>query len=259
MKNCLLCVFFALVLSACATSPLGRTQFMLMPEDQMAAMGAQAFVNMKQQMPIDQNPQTNQYVTCVARALVNEVGGQWEIVVFQDETPNAFALPGGKIGVHSGLLRVARNQDQLAAVIGHEIAHVLSRHSNERASQEIAVQQGLNVVQAIANPTSQTGQLMMGVLGLGAQYGVLMPYSRMQESEADLLGLELMARAGFDPQQSIDLWINMEQAGGGQPVEFLSTHPSHATRMQELKQLMPKAMDMYRSARAARKTPQCDR
>jgi predicted Zn-dependent protease len=259
MKNIVLAVFFALVLSACATSPLGRTQFMLMPEDQMAAMGAQAFANMKQKLPIDQSPQTNQYVVCVARAIANEVGGQWEVAVFQDDTPNAFALPGGKIGVHTGILRVARNQDQLAAVIAHEIAHVLSRHSNERASQEIAVQQGLSVIQAIANPTSQTGQLMMGALGLGAQYGVLMPYSRLQESEADLVGLELMARAGFNPQQSIDLWVNMQQAGGGQPVEFLSTHPSHATRMQDLEQHMPKALEMYRSAQAAGKTPQCGR
>lgn len=226
----------------------------------MAVMGEQAFVNMKQKLPIDRNPQTNQYVVCVAGSIVKEIkdnGGEWEVMVFQDDSPNAFALPGGKIGVHSGILRVARNQDQLAAVIAHEVAHVLSRHSNERASQQLAMQQGLNVIQAITSPTTQTGQLMMGVLGLGAQYGVLMPYGRLQESEADLVGLELMARAGFDPQQSIDLWLNMEQAGGGQPIEFLSTHPSHATRMQELKQHMPKALELYRNAQALGKTPRC--
>ncbi|WP_119631689.1 M48 family metallopeptidase [Methylocaldum marinum] len=260
MKRILLAIFIGLGLSACATSPLGRTQFMMMPEDQMAVMGAQAFVNMKQKLPIDQSPQTNQYVVCVAESIVKEIGGnggQWEVKVFQDDSPNAFALPGGKIGVHSGILRVARNQDQLAAVIAHEVAHVLSRHSNERASQQLAMQQGLNVIQAITNPTTQTGQMMMGVLGLGAQYGVLMPYGRLQESEADVVGLELMARAGFDPQQSIDLWLNMEQAGGGQPIEFLSTHPSHATRMQELKQHMPKALELHRSAQALGKTPRC--
>jgi predicted Zn-dependent protease len=260
MKRILSIAFFALGLSACATSPLGRTQFMIMPEDQMAVMGAQAFVNMKQKLPIDQNPQTNQYVICVAGAIVREIGDsgrEWEVTVFQDDSPNAFALPGGKIGVHTGILRVARNQDQLAAVIAHEVAHVLSRHSNERASQEVAVQQGLNVIQAVTNPTSQTGQVMMGVLGLGAEYGVLMPYSRLQESEADLLGLDLMARAGFNPQQSVDLWMNMEQAGGGQPIEFLSTHPSHATRMQDLKQNMPKAMEIYRSAQTMGKAPRC--
>jgi predicted Zn-dependent protease len=160
MKRILSIAFFALGLSACATSPLGRTQFMIMPEDQMAVMGAQAFVNMKQKLPIDQNPQTNQYVICVAGAIVREIGDsgrEWEVTVFQDDSPNAFALPGGKIGVHTGILRVARNQDQLAAVIAHEVAHVLSRHSNERASQEVAVQQGLNVIQAVTNPTSQTG------------------------------------------------------------------------------------------------------
>ncbi|HYE36152.1 M48 family metallopeptidase [Methylocaldum sp.] len=259
MKRILLVAFFALILSACATSPLGRTQFMMMPEDQVALMGSKAFVNMKQKLPIDQSPQTNQYVVCVAGPLIKEIGGEWEVAVFQDDSPNAFALPGGKIGVHTGILRVARNQDQLAAVVAHEVAHVLSRHSNERMSQQLAMQQGLNAVQAITNPTSQTGQVMMGVLGLGAEYGVLLPYSRLQESEADLLGLELMARAGFNPQESIDLWINMEQAGGGQPVEFLSTHPSHATRMQDLKQNMPKAMEIYRSAQAMGKNPRCGR
>lgn len=259
MKRILLVVCFVWGLSACATSPLGRTQFIMMPEAQVDSMGSQAFVNMKQKLPVDQNPQTNQYVTCVAGALVKEVEGEWEIAVFQDDSPNAFALPSGKIGVHTGILRVARNQDQLAAVVAHEIGHVLSRHSNERMSQQLAMQQGLNAVQAITNPTSQTGQVMMGVLGLGAEYGVLLPYGRLQESEADLVGLQLMAKAGFNPQESIDLWVNMEQAGGGQPIEFLSTHPSHATRMQDLKQNMPKAMELYRSAQAAGKNPRCSR
>jgi len=259
MKRILLTAFLALSLSACATSPLGRTQLMMMPEDQMAAMGSQAFVNLKQKVPVDPNPQTNQYVVCVAGPIVKEVGGQWEVTVFQDDSPNAFALPGGKIGVHTGILRVARNQDQLAAVIAHEIAHVLSRHSNERVSQQLAMQQGLNVIQAITNPASQTGQVMMGLLGLGAEYGVLLPYSRLQESEADLLGLQLMAKAGFNPQESVDLWRNMEQAGGGQPIEFLSTHPSHATRMQDLERNMPKAIEIYRSAQSMGKSPRCSR
>jgi predicted Zn-dependent protease len=180
------------------------------------------------------------------------------VAVFEQNSPNAFALPGGKIGVHTGMLRVATNQDQLAAVIAHEVAHVLARHTNERISQEMAMQQGLGLIQAIANPVSPTGQVMMGLLGVGAQYGVLLPYSRLQESEADMLGLDLMAKAGFDPRESINLWINMEQAGGSEPVEFMSTHPSHATRMQDLRQRIPMALDLSRQARAMGKNPQCD-
>jgi predicted Zn-dependent protease len=249
----------ALILTACATSPLGRRQFILLPQDQVDLMGAQAFLSMKQKIPVARSSEFNQYVTCIAQPIVNEIGGQWEIAVFQDDSPNAFALPGGKIGVHTGIFRVARNQDQLATVLAHELAHVLAKHANERISQQLAVQQGLNVIQAVANPSTQTGLTMMGLLGLGAEYGILLPYSRTQESEADVFGLELMARAGFDPRQSVDLWANMEQAGGGQPVEFLSTHPSHATRVQDLGQQMPKALQLYQSAQAMGKQPQCDR
>ncbi|MGD8875104.1 MAG: M48 family metallopeptidase, partial [Gammaproteobacteria bacterium] len=186
-----------------------------------------------------------------------EVSGNWEVVVFNDSDANAFALPGGKIGVYTGLLKVAENQDQLATVIGHEVAHVLARHSNERVSQKFAVEQGLSLISAIANPQSGTGQTLMGLLGVGAQYGVLMPYSRIQESEADILGLDLMARAGFDPRESTRLWINMGRAGGGQPPEFLSTHPSHSTRISDLNAHMPVALQLQSRARQQGKRPVC--
>lgn len=231
---------------------------MLMTDSQMAAIGDQTFLSLRQKTPTFQNPQANAYVECVARALTREVGGQWEVVVFKDDSANAFALPGGKIGVNSGILSVAANQHQLAAVIAHELSHVLARHSNERVSQEMAVQQGLGMVQAAANPTSPNGQMLMGLLGVGAQYGVLLPYSRTQESEADLMGLDLMAKAGFDPNESVTLWVNMEKASGGaRPLEFMSTHPSPATRMQDLQKRMPSAQELNRQARAAGKNPQC--
>jgi predicted Zn-dependent protease len=259
MKYLFPIIFFVMFITACATSPLGRSQLMMVPESQVDTMGVQAFASMKQQTPIDRNPKQNAYVNCVVRPILQEIGGQWEVVVFNDDTPNAFALPGGKVGVHTGILRVARDQNQLATVLGHEVAHVLSKHSNERISQQLAVQQGLNVLQAVGNPTSQSGQMLMGLLGVGAQYGIILPYSRVQESEADLFGLELMARAGFDPRESIQLWKNMEQAGGGQPVEFLSTHPSHETRIRDLEKHMPKALQLYQAAQAAGKHPQCGR
>ena len=258
MKTLPLALAGMLALTGCASTPLGRTQFTMLSDSQVAQMGDQAFLNLKKKVPLDEDRQANAYVDCVAAAIVREAGGQWEVAVFREDSANAFALPGGKIGVHTGIFTVATNQDQLATVLAHEVAHVLSRHTNERVSQELAVSQGLNVLQAIANPTSGAGQTLMGLLGVGAQYGLLLPYNRLQESEADLLGLDLMAKAGFDPRQSMELWRNMDRAGGAQPVEFLSTHPSHATRMQDLDARMPTAMSLQREARANGRNPQCD-
>ena len=241
----------------CTTSPTGRSQLVLMPESQMGQMGLQAFTNIKQKTPIDGNRTTNNYVQCVASAITREVGGRWEIVVFKDDAANAFALPGNKIGVYTGLLDVAKNQHQLATVIGHEVAHVLSKHSNERVSQKFAVEQGLGLVNAVASPQSGTGRTVMGLLGVGAQVGILMPFSRVQESEADQYGLRLMARAGFDPRESVNLWINMGKNNKGQPPEFLSTHPSHSTRINDLKSWTGGAMQLYEQARRGGKRPAC--
>jgi predicted Zn-dependent protease len=245
------------LLAACATSPTGRSQLILMPESQMSQMGLQAFENIKQQTPVDTSKTARRYVNCVAQAITREVGGSWEIVVFKDDSANAFALPGRKIGVNSGLLKVAKNQDQLATVIGHEVAHVLAHHSNERVSQQFAVDQGLGLVSALASPQTETGRTMMGLLGVGAQYGILMPYSRTQEAEADRLGLELMAKAGFNPAESIILWRNMSTAGGAQPPEFLSTHPSHSTRITGLSAILPNAQRLQRTAQQQGKRPAC--
>ncbi len=232
---------------------------MLMPDDQMTTLGNQAFLNLRQKTPIVGDRSANAYVDCVAEAITRQIGGRWEVAVFKDPSANAFALPGGKIGVDSGMFKIAANQHQLAAVIAHEVSHVLARHTNERISQQMAVQQGLGLIQTAANPTSPAGQTLMGLLGVGAEYGVLLPYNRLQESEADLMGLDLMARAGFDPRESVNLWVNMQQAGGREPVEFMSTHPSHATRMQDLENRIPMAMGLYEQAHANGNNPQCDR
>ncbi len=245
------------LLAGCATSPSGRSQLILMPDSQMDQMGLQAFTNIKEKTPIERGTTTNGYVQCVARAITREVGGSWEIVVFQDEDANAFALPGRKIGVNTGLLKVAENQHQLATVIGHEVMHVLSNHSNERVSQKFAVEQGLGLISAAASPQTGTGKTLMGLLGVGAQFGVLLPYNRIQESEADLLGIDLMAKAGFDPRESVKLWINMGRSGGGQPPQFLSTHPSHASRISDLQKHMPVALRLQDQARQLGKRPAC--
>jgi predicted Zn-dependent protease len=248
-----------LQLCACATSPTGRRQLKLFPENQMAQMGIASYVQMKEQTPLSKDKFTIKYVSCVADAITRETGSpyQWEVNVFDDRAVNAFALPGGKIGVYTGLLQIANTQHQLAAVIGHEVAHVLASHGNERVSVTFAADSGLKIAQLLAGePTQQKAQLL-GLLGLGAQVGILLPYGRTQESEADILGLDYMAKAGFDPRQSVVLWENMSKAGGKKPPELLSTHPSNRTRINGLNSRMETAMALYRQARANNKRPNC--
>ncbi len=259
MRKKIFPILVTCLLSACITSPTGRSQLVFMPDAQINQMGLQAFDDLKKQKPISTNSKYNQVTSCIAGAITREIGGNWEVVVFEDATPNAFALPGNKIGVHTGMLKLVDNQDQLAAVIGHEVGHVLAKHSNERASQEMAVNQGLSIIQAVSQPQTALGQTALGMLGVGAQYGILMPYSRTHESEADTIGVDLMAKAGFDPQQSIGLWQKMDRASQGQqPIEFMSTHPSHATRIQDLEKRMPQAMGLFQQAQAAGKQPHCN-
>ncbi|WP_348767321.1 M48 family metallopeptidase [uncultured Salinisphaera sp.] len=238
-----------LLLVACATSPTGRNQLKLFSEEKIAQMGIQSYQQMKQEEPIDTSTADNRYVKCVADAITRVTGGEWEVTVFKDDQVNAFALPGGKIGVYSGLLDVAKTDDQLAAVIGHEVGHVLADHGNERVSQQAATQGGLQVVSAFLGGSGGGGnQAVMSALGLGAQVGILLPFSRTQESEADTIGLELMARAGFDPRESVALWQNMAAAGGEKPAEFMSTHPSNQHRINNLESHMNQAMQLYQQA-----------
>lgn len=257
MKRFLM-LLLVLLLDGCATSPTGRSQLIFMPDAELNSMGLQAFETMKRDTRISSNIASNQFVRCIVDAVTREVGGQWEVVVFEDNSLNAFALPGGKIGVHTGLINLVDNQHQLAAVIGHEVGHVLARHSNERMSQQIGTQMGISLIQAIAAPQTALGQSAIGLLGVGAQYGVIMPFSRLHESEADRIGLDLMSKAGFDPAESIVLWQKMAQASQGpRPVEFLSTHPSHGTRIRDLQARLPAARQIQQRANVAGKIPRC--
>ncbi|MDD2865228.1 MAG: M48 family metallopeptidase [Methylococcales bacterium] len=255
LQKVALTVVISSILTACATSPTGRSQLIFMPDSQMSQMGLQAFDQMKKEKPVNTNVTFNQTAQCIVTELTKGMGQNWEVVVFEDKTLNAFALPGAKIGVHTGMMELVDNQDQLAAVLGHEVGHVIARHSNERASQQTLTEQALGMI-----GQTEYGQnpLIMAGLGLGAQYGVLMPYSRTHESEADLIGVDLMAKAGFNPQQSVNLWQKMAQASqGNQPSEFLSTHPAHETRIQQLQEHMPQALEFYKQAQAAGKNPKC--
>jgi predicted Zn-dependent protease len=251
-----------LSLAGCATSPTGRKQVMLAPDAQMNSMGAQAFDQMKQETPIDSSPASNAYVRCITDPITAAARGQtdvkeWEVVVFKDESANAFALPGGKIGVHTGIMKVAKSDAQLAAVLGHEVGHVIARHGNERVSQGLLAQGVMLGAGAMAADSPYRG-MILGALGLGAQFGVLLPYGRTQENEADVIGQKLMAQAGFDPRQSVELWKNMAAASGGKsPPEFMSTHPAEKNRISSLEKNMPEAMRLYEQARAAGKRPSC--
>lgn len=254
----------SLTLAACTTSPTGRQQLTLMSDAQLNQMGQQAYAQYQQDLPtVGGAP--HRYAQCVAAALVGALPPEqrqsqdWQIRVFESEDANAFALPGGYMGVNTGLLKIAENQDQLAAVIGHEISHVLARHANERVSTQSATQLGLSAIAAAAGLEGPAGQQMMGALGLGAQYGVLLPFSRRHESEADIVGLQLMADAGFDPRASVTLWQNMQAQGGARPPAWLSTHPSQGQRMQGLQASMNDALARYERARQAGRTPSCPR
>lgn len=248
-------------LIACEKSPTGRTQFALLPSDYVAQLGAQSFASLQASKSIETNRRVNDYVACVAQAIIAELSGtdvEWEVVVFRDPSPNAFALPGGKIGVHTGLLRAAESADQLAAVIGHEIGHVLSEHANERMSQGFAVDAVLWLVNLfIGDQAGIADDVALQALGLGAEVGVLLPFSRAHESEADIIGLELMAQAGFDPRQALSFWKNMSQLSGKQGFEFLSTHPTHDSRITDLQYHMTSAVDVFERAQAQGRRPHC--
>jgi predicted Zn-dependent protease len=256
----------ALALS-CATTPTGRRQLRFLPESEMKQLGAASFAQLKKEMKPSSDPVANATARCVSQAIVQALSQKegrserWEVVVFDDPTPNAFALPGYKIGVHTGLMKVAQTPGQLAAVIGHEVGHVLAKHGNERLSQNVVAQSGLALAAIVTGATTQSDtkrQLILAAIGAGATVGVLLPYSRTHESEADEIGLGLMARAGFDPNEAVALWRNMQRASsGGQPPQFLSTHPSHERRIQALTQKVPQVRGLYQQAVASGRQAHC--
>lgn len=252
IKKILLAALGLSLLGACTTSPTGRNQILLYSDQQLSQSGVQAFAGMKQQTPISTQAVTNRFVSCIANNIIQQLDKnaspqEWEVVVFESDQVNAFALPGKKIGVYTGLLRVAENQHQVAAVIGHEVGHVIAQHGNERMSQSTLIGVSQEVVnQALRVNNVQQTPAIMSALGLGVQVGLTLPFSRTHESEADIIGLDLMARAGFDPRESVDLWKNMNKASGGQrPNELLSTHPAPSTRISNLQANMEPALAIY--------------
>ncbi len=226
-----------------------RTQVIAVAEEEVAALGEQAFEEVLQKTPVVRSGPQSARVAQIAQRVaavvdeITETDYRWQVVLLDSPDVNAFALPGGKVAVLSGLLGVAQTDDQLAAVIGHEMAHVLARHGAERMTQEVLANIGRQAVGvAIGDLDPATQGAVLGALGIGAQFGILMPFSRKHESEADRIGLILMARACFDPRASLDVWANMARAAGDGPPEFASTHPSHGNRMEALTGWMDEAL-----------------
>ena len=256
MKLTLIMLSALIALTACSSSSTGRKQVMLFSDAELEKMGSASFEDMKKKTAISTDKATNDFVQCVAKAITKNVPksvhkGNWEVVVFDSAQVNAFALPGGKIGVYTGILKVTENQDQLGAIIGHEVGHVIEHHSNERLSASKLQKMGMAAATAAVGFSDVENKgLWMAGLGLGLQYGVIMPYGRSHESEADIVGQDLMAKSGFEPSASIKLWQNMAKLSEGSsqsaPAEFMSTHPSNQTRIKQLTAHLPNSMTLYK-------------
>lgn len=238
----------ALLISSCTTGPK------FIPDAYLDSMAASQFSSMKKEVPISSNPAYNQQVTRVGTRVAEVVSSelpnaQWEFVVFEDEALNAFAMPGGKIGVYTGLLELCESDDELAAVMGHEVAHVLLEHANQRMSMALIITAGqVGAAYASREMEEDKQKALLAAIGLGAQLGVTLPFSRGHESQADERGIMIAARAGYNPQAAISFWEKMAGRSQGAPPEFLSTHPAHGTRIRRLKEAMPEAMEIYRGS-----------
>lgn len=266
MKTLWMGLLVTAAVTACATttSPTGRTQMVgAVSQQQLNQLGAQAFTEAKSKGTLSRDAKQNAYVRCVVLAITRQLPPDaqtgWETALFANQEPNAFALPGGKVGVNTGIFIVARNQDQLAAVIAHEIGHVVSRHHDERITRQMGAQGALSILGALAGARygQGAGDAAMQGGSVLAQTGFLLPGSRQQETEADVVGQQLMAAAGFDPRQAVNLWQNMIAAGGNRPPQWLSTHPDPQARISELQQRSAQLVPVYEQARAAGHKPRC--
>ncbi len=248
----------AAIAAACAKVPItGRRQMKMLPKSTLNSMALTEYRSFLAQNPpvtggadkdmvlrVGQRIQkaTENYFAAIGKSKYLE-GYKWEFNLVNENTVNAWCMPGGKVVVYSGLLPVTANEDGLAIVMGHEIAHAIANHGNERMSQGLMVQTGgLALSVALSQKPNETRDLFLGAYGVGAQVGALLPFSRLHESEADEMGLCLAAMAGYNPEEAPRFWVRMAaQSGGGAPPEFLSTHPSHETRTEKLKAAIPKA------------------
>ncbi len=250
-----LAVVLILAAVACArVDGTGRRQFAIMPDSEMNAQGAAAYTEVKQKEKPSTDPAANAFVVQVGTRLAAaqptvtaDRHFQYEFTVLQSKQINAFCLPGGKVAVYTAILSYCQNEAGLATVLGHEIAHATSNHGNERVSQSMIAgisQSALGIGLQASGLEANTQNLLLGAAGGLAQYGVLLPYSRAQESEADFIGLKYMAAAGYDPQEAVGFWQRFSALGGSTPA-FMSTHPASGDRAAALAREMPEALAIY--------------
>ncbi len=254
-------IFFIL---SCQTVPItGRQQLNLVPDSTINAMSFDTYKKFISEHELSNDMEKTQMVKRAGQRIQKGVeeyfarrnmseqlkGYKWEFNLVEDPAVNAWAMPGGKVVVYTGILSVAKDETGLAVVMGHEIAHAIAKHGNERMSQGLVVQMGgMLLSEALASNPQETRGLFLAAFGLGTQIGVLLPYSRLQESEADHMGLIFMAMAGYDPHAAVAFWQRMAQSKKGKsPPEFLSTHPADTKRINNLKRLIPEAMKYYRT------------
>jgi predicted Zn-dependent protease len=255
-------VALAVILAGCTTVPItGRKQLDLIPDSEMMSMSFQQYDEFLKSNKVSDDREKTEMVKKVGVRIQGAVERyfrnqgmsaqlrdyRWEFNLIESDEVNAWCMPGGKVVVYTGLLPVAKTEAGLAVVMGHEIAHAVAKHGDERMSQALLAQMGgMALSEALKSKPEKTQELWLSVYGVGATVGVLLPYSRTQESEADHLGLIFMAMAGYDPNEAIDFWERMTaQKEGAAPPELLSTHPSDATRINNLKKLVPEAMQYY--------------
>ncbi|MDJ0860684.1 MAG: M48 family metallopeptidase [Gammaproteobacteria bacterium] len=250
-------ILVVLILPGCETVPeTGRSQLLLISPDQETELGLTEFEKLKSSTPVSEDAELNAMLQRVGQrvaAVAPLPNARWEFVLFDDpNTANAFCLPGGKVGIYTGILPVTKDENGLATVIGHEVAHAVARHGGERVSQALILQMGGEALEsALSSQPAQTRSLVLQGYGLGSKVGVILPYSRAHELEADELGLLYMARAGYDPRSAVDFWQRFSaytREKGGAPPEFLSTHPIDTRRIAQIEALMPKALAEYQKA-----------
>ncbi|HET9236622.1 MAG TPA: M48 family metallopeptidase [Oligoflexus sp.] len=223
-----------------------RPQLLLISDEEMNQMGTDAYEEILAESPVSNDPRETGEIVEVGSAIAQVSGKQdydWRFSLLRDDQANAFCLPGGKVAIYTGLLPYAQNNAGLAAVLGHEVAHALLRHSAERMSEQLLQQGALSLV-GLTYQNSAYRDLIAAALGIGSEVGISLPFSRLQEKEADRLGLQLMAKAGYDPREAVNLWNRMSEAGERMP-QILSTHPDPKSRMEDLQKHMPEAIELY--------------
>ena len=262
MKKIFFFVLVSCLLVSCSTVLLtGRKQLLLVSDSEVLTSSFQSYKQFIDSVPASKDKVNTALVkkvgikiSAVVEAYLKANGMEadvanyaWEFNLVIDKSVNAFCMPGGKVVVFEGILPITKNEVGLAVVLGHEIAHAVAKHSNERMSQQMALQYGASITDALlSNKPAATRSAINTIYGLGAQYGVILPYSRQHEYEADRLGLIFLAMAGYDPNESITFWERMAANSQGAPMEFLSPHPSDANRLAKLKELLPEAMKYYK-------------